>query len=96
MSVHQEGKGTAPIKVKSVANLLLFNTQENPFRRFKQLDPLEGVEFAEEPKEPEKPAPTIGDQPATFGMDEYLVRGCCRRALTLHTHRTLFPCALVA
>lgn len=70
----QDGKGTAPIKVTSVANLLLFNTQENPYRRFKQLDPLEGVEFAEEPQQPEKAPVSIGDQPATFVTGEYLVR----------------------
>lgn len=42
-----EGLGRLPITLSSVCSLLLFNTRENPYKKFLSLDNLEGVEKGE-------------------------------------------------
>jgi len=65
-----EGLGALPESVTSVANLLLFNTQECPYRVFRPLDPLEGVEVAEDLQAPTRPTEEIGEQPVTFTKED--------------------------
>ena len=69
-----EGLGRLPRHLPSVSSLLLFNTSENPYKKYVVLDPLEGAKtktrdkIGEEEKE-------LSDAPVTITKGEELQRG---------------------
>lgn len=68
-----EGLGRLPRHLPSVSSLLLFNTAENPYKKYVVLDPLEGAKTKTRDKigEEEKPS----EAPVTITKGEELQRG---------------------
>jgi WAS family protein 1 len=69
-SFKKEGLGRLPRHLPSVSSLLLFNTQENPYKKYVSFDNLAG-------KEPEKkkeaPKKELYEAPKTFIEGDTLV-----------------------
>jgi len=58
----REGLGRLPDYLKSVSSCLLFNTNENPYKKYSWLDNLEGIDAAER----EKVVETLASAPQTI------------------------------
>lgn len=67
-----EGLGSLPKHVPSVSSLLLFNTSENPYKKYVILDPLEGVKTKTRDTIKEE---EISEAPYTITEGEELLRG---------------------
>ncbi|KAK2960468.1 putative WASH complex subunit 1 [Blattamonas nauphoetae] len=81
-SFKNEGLGRLPSQLKSVTDLLLFNTKENPYKSFFSLDNLEGSD-KEDKKDASKKALELFPAPVTlrdknrigmYGMEQYSFR----------------------
>ena len=70
-----EGLGRLPYRLKSVCNLLLFNSSENPYKSFYSLDNLEGFNRKEKHRETENKGNELFAAPASVndreGIDIY-------------------------
>lgn len=67
-----EGLGSLPKHLPSVSSLLLFNTSENPYKKYVILDPLEGVKTKTRDSIKEE---EISEAPYTITEGEELLRG---------------------
>jgi len=67
-----EGLGSLPKHLPSVSSLLLFNTSENPYKKYVILDPLEGVKTKTRDTIKEE---EISEAPYTITEGEELLRG---------------------
>jgi len=67
-----EGLGSLPKHLPSVSSLLLFNTSENPYKKYVILDPLEGVKTRTRDDIKEE---GISEAPYTITEGEELLRG---------------------
>ena len=70
--VESEGLGSLPKHLPSVSSLLLFNTSENPYKKYVILDPLEGVKTKTRDSIMEE---EISEAPYTITEGEELLRG---------------------
>ncbi len=68
-----EGLGSLPQHLPSVSSLLLFNTDENPYRKYVILDPLSGVKTKTRDKVLE--TDNISEAPSSIIKGEQLERG---------------------
>ena len=68
-----EGLGSLPRHLPSVSSLLLFNTDENPYRKYVILDPLSGAKTKTRDKIME--TNEISEAPSSILMGEQLERG---------------------
>lgn len=68
-----EGLGRLPQVIPSVSSLLLFNTAENPYKKYVMLDPLAGV-VTKTRKNVEEEEREIGDAPTTIAQREEMAR----------------------
>eukprot|EP00118_Oscarella_pearsei_P025374 m.308082 g.308082 ORF g.308082 m.308082 type:complete len:499 (+) comp43352_c0_seq1:665-2161(+) len=68
-----EGLGRLPKVIPSVSSLLLFNTSENPYKKYVILDPLAGVSTKTR-KVVEEEGLRIGDAPTTIAQREQMAR----------------------
>ena len=69
-----EGLGSLPRHLPSVSSLLLFNTDENPYKKYVLLDPLSGVKTKTRDKIVEEEN-VLSDAPVTITQGEELSRG---------------------
>lgn len=69
-----EGLGSLPRHLPSVSSLLLFNTAENPYKKYVLLDPLEGAKTKTRDKILEEEN-ELSDAPITITRGEELGRG---------------------
>ena len=67
-----EGLGRLPAVVQSVTDLLLFNTQDNPYKKYVSLDNLTGIRRKKEKESPKKRK--LGEAPDTIKTGETMVR----------------------
>ena len=67
-----EGLGSLPRHLPSVSSLLLFNSSENPYRKYVLLDPLEGVKVKTRKKEED--TDEIHEAPSSILHGEQLER----------------------
>jgi hypothetical protein len=67
-----EGLGRLPAYVQSVTDLLLFNTQDNPYKKYVSLDNLTGIKKKKEREAPRKKK--LGAAPKTITDGDELVR----------------------
>ncbi|XP_062502341.1 WASH complex subunit 1-like [Corticium candelabrum] len=68
-----EGLGRLPRVIPSVSSLLLFNTAENPYKKYVMLDPLAGV-VTKTKKDVEEEERQIGAAPTTIAQREEMAR----------------------
>jgi len=61
----REGLGRLPTELESISSLILFNTPENPYKKYVSLDNLAGKEV-ETPVQDKK---SLADAPTTLGVD---------------------------
>lgn len=64
----REGLGRLPTELESISSLLLFNTQENPYKKYVSLDNLAGKEV----EAPAKDKASLADAPTTLGEGDQL------------------------
>ena len=69
-----EGLGSLPRHLPSVSSLLLFNTSENPYKKYVVLDPLEGAKTKTRDKLNEE-GKELSEAPITITQGEELERG---------------------
>jgi hypothetical protein len=62
----REGLGRLPTELESISSLLLFNTQDNPYKKYVSLDNLAGKEVAA----PVQDKKSLADAPTTLGTDD--------------------------
>ncbi|XP_076363685.1 WASH complex subunit 1-like isoform X2 [Tachypleus tridentatus] len=68
----EEGLGSLPRELDSVTTLLLFNTSENPYKKYVILDPLGAVTKTRKSIEEEVKKECLGDAPYTILQREHL------------------------
>ena len=70
----EEGLGRMPENLVSVSEFLLFNSQDNPYRKYTSLDNLMGLQRKEREMKARKQERNLGDAPDTILRGEELVR----------------------
>ena len=75
-----EGLGKLPKNLKSVSSLLLFNTAENPYKKYVMLDPLSGA-VTKTRTTMEEEDESLGEAPSTITNREQMERGTAENFL---------------